>query len=154
MTIIKLSFFHLLSYASPLITKLHSKMKQKLALLWSRINAKNRVFVVPYHISWQRIAIQCVDYGHFSCRHKSRIVLSNQNVYTNELNIVFVVCLLFWRVQNRYKEMEVIRSLFYRYIAYNLRRRAHDNSGWRRLSIAVATEWCWVKKLSCKESRT
>ena len=31
---------------------------------------------------------------------------------------------------------------------------AHDNGGWRRLSIAVATECCGVKKLSCKGSRT
>ena len=157
MTITKLLFF-IYSIIHPLLLqKLHGKMKQKLALLWSRINAKNRVFVVPYHILWQRIVIHCivtVDYGHFSCHHKSRIVLSNQNVYTNELNIVFVVCFLFWRVQNRYKETDVIRSLFYRYIVYNLHRVAHDNGGWRRLSIAVATECCWLKKLSCKWSRT
>ena len=32
--------------------------------------------------------IVTVDYGHFSCRHNSRTVLSNQNVCANELNIV------------------------------------------------------------------
>ena len=68
-------------------------MKQKLALLWSGINAKNRVFIEPYHISLQHIAIRCVvivDYGHFSCRHKSEIVLSNQKVFAKELNIIML----------------------------------------------------------------
>ena len=31
----------------------------------------------------------------------------------------FVVCISFWRIQNRYKEMDVIESLFYTYIACN-----------------------------------
>ena len=46
--------------------------------------------------------------------------------------------------------MNVIRSLFYRYIACNLHRVVHDNGGWRRLSMAVATEKYWVERLSCK----
>ena len=50
--------------------------------------------------------------------------------------------------------MDVIKSLFYRYIACNLHRVAHDNSGWRRLSMTVATERCWVERLNCKGSRT
>ena len=85
--------FRLLNYTPPLIPKLHGKMKQKLALLWSRINAKNQVFVVPYHISFQCIAVRCavtVDYSHFSCRHNLRIVLPNQNACANELNIVLL----------------------------------------------------------------
>ena len=51
------------------------------------------IFIVPYHISLQRIAIRCVvtvNYGHFSCRHNSRIGFSKQNVYVNELNIVLL----------------------------------------------------------------
>ena len=52
--------------------------------------------------------------------------------------------------KNCYKEMDVIRSLFYRYIACNFHRVAHDNGGWRRLSITVATERCWVEGLNCK----
>ena len=43
---------------------------------------------------------------------------------------------------------------FYRYNAYNLHRVAYDNGGWRRLSIVVATECCWLKKLSCRGSGT
>ena len=79
-----LIIFHLLNYTSP---------QTKISLLWSRINAKKWVFVVPYHISWQRIAIRCVitvNYGHFSCHHNSRIGFSKQNVYVNELNIVLL----------------------------------------------------------------
>ena len=86
----EVNIFCLLNYISTLISKLHDNMKQKLAPLWSRFN--NKVFVVPYHISWQRIAICCVvtvDFVHFSCRHNSRTVLSNQNICTNALNIVF-----------------------------------------------------------------
>ena len=85
----EVNIFCLLNYISTLISKLHGNMKQKLAPLWSRFN--NKVFVVPYHISWQRIAICCVvtvDYVHFSRCHNSRTVLSNQNVCTNPLNIV------------------------------------------------------------------
>ena len=69
-------------------------MKQKLA--YRRSPPDNyevestqwNVWNVPYHISWQRIAIRfvvTVDYGHFSCRHNSRTGLSKQNVYVNEL---------------------------------------------------------------------
>ena len=75
----------------PSYSKTSWKNETKIILLWSRINAKNWVFVVPYHISWQRIVIRCVvtvDYGHFSCRHRPGIVLPKQNVYINELNIV------------------------------------------------------------------
>ena len=66
----------------------------------------------------------------------------------------FVVCISFWRIRNRYREISVIRSLFYRYIACNLHRVVHNNGGWRKLSMVVATEWCWVENLSCKGSRT
>ena len=77
----------------PSYSKTSWKNETKIILLWSRINAKNWVFVVPYHISWQRIVIRCVvtvDYGHFSCRHRPGIVLPKQNVYVNELNIVLL----------------------------------------------------------------
>ena len=135
----------------PSHTKTSWQNQTKISLLWSRVNAKNRVFVLPYHISWQRIAICCavtVDYGHFSCRHNSAKRLCQRIKHR------FVACISFWRIQNLYKEMGVIRSLFYRYIACNLHRVAHDNGDWRRLSMAVATERCWVERLSCKGSRT
>ena len=79
-----LIIFHLLNYTSP---------QTKISLLWSRINAKKWVFVVPYHISWQLIAIRCVvtaAYSHFWCHHNSSIGFSKQNVYVNELNIVLL----------------------------------------------------------------
>ena len=88
-----LIIFHLLNYTSPLILKHYGKMKKKINLLWSGINTKKWVFVVPYHISWQRIAICCVvtvDHGHFSCRYNSRIGFLIQNVYVNKLNIVLL----------------------------------------------------------------
>ena len=50
--------------------------------------------------------------------------------------------------------MEVIRSLFYRYIACNLPRVTHDKGGWRRLPMAVTAERFWVDRLGCKEYRT
>ena len=40
------------------------------------------------------------------------------------------------------------------YIACTLRRLGHDNVEWRRLSTAVAREWRWIERLSCKGSRT
>ena len=59
-------------------------MKQKLVYYevestQKRINEveKKWVFVVPCHISWQRITIRCVvivDYGHFSCRHIKEVM--------------------------------------------------------------------------------
>ena len=47
----------------------------------------------------------------------------------------FVVCISLWQIQNRYKEMDVIKSLFNRYNACNLHRVTHDYGGWRRLSM-------------------
>ena len=41
----------------------------------------------------------------------------------------FVVCISFSRIQNRYKEMDAMRSLFNRYNACNLHRVTHDYSG-------------------------
>ena len=92
---------------------------------------------------FQPIAIRCVvtvDYGHFSCRHKSRIGISKQNVYVNELNIV----LLYVFCSDEFK---------YRYNASNCYRLTHDNGGWRRLSMVIATERYWVERLSWKGSR-
>ena len=64
----------------------------------------------------------------------------------------FAVCISYWRIQNLYKEMNVIRSLFDRYIACNLHRVAHDNGGWRGMSMTVATERRLVERLSWKGS--
>ena len=78
---------------NPFIPKLHGKMKQKLALLWSRINAKNRALLCLVTFLLQPIAIRCVvtvDYDHFLCHCNSRIVLLNQNICANELNIVLL----------------------------------------------------------------
>ena len=122
----KVIIIDLLNYTFPLIPKLHGKMKQKLTLLWSRINTSPQLkngFVKSKRLC-QRI------------KHR------------------FLVCLSFWRFQNRYKEMNVIRSLFYRYIACNFDRVANGNGGWQRLPMAVATERNWVERLSCKGSRT
>ena len=116
----------------------------QISLLWSRINAKKWVFIVPYHISLQCIAIRCVVttiYGHFSCRYNSRIGFSKQNVYDNELNII----LLYTFCSDEFK---------YRYNANKLYRVTHDNGTWRRLPLVGATERSWVQILSCKWSRT
>ena len=139
-----LIIFHLLNYTSPLIPKHYGKMKKKINLLWSGINTKKWVFVVPYHISWQRIAIRCVVtavYSHFWCHHNSSIGFSKQNVYVNKLNIVLLYAF-------RSDEFKC------RYNVSNLYRVTHDNGGWRRLSMVIATERCGVQKLSCKGSRT
>ena len=115
----KVIIFHLLNYTSPLILKLHGKMKQTLALLWSKINAKNRAFVVSYHKSWQHIAIRCVvtvNYGHFLCRHNSRIVAKRikSKRLCQGIKHCFAMCISFGGIQNCYKEIDIIRSLFYR----------------------------------------
>ena len=134
-----LIIFHLLNYSKTLWLN-----ETKISLLWSRINAKKWVFIVPYHISWQRITIRCiitVSYGNFSCRHNSIIGFSKENVYVNKLNIV----LLYAFCSDEFK---------YRYNASNLYRMAHYDGGCQRLSMMVAAERCWVERLSCKGSRT
>ena len=117
--VVFLIIFHLLNYTPSLIAKRFDN-ETKISLLWSRINAKKWVFIVPYHISWQPIAIRCVDTvddGHFSCRHNSTIGFSKQNVYVNELNIVLLYAFC-------YDEFK------YRYNASNLYWVTHDNCGW------------------------
>ena len=127
-----LIIFHLLNYTSPLIPKLYGKMKQKLAYYEVESTPKNECSL---YLSWQSIAICCVvtvNYGHFSCRHNSGIGFSKQNIYVNELNII----LLYAFCSDEFK---------YRYNASNLYRATHDNGGWRRLSMAIATEWWWLE---------
>ena len=61
----------------PSYSKTLSQNETKISLLWSEINAKKWVFIVPHHISWQRIAIRSVvtvDYGYFSCHHIEELV--------------------------------------------------------------------------------
>ena len=90
-------------------------MKQKLAYYEVESTPKNEFS--PYHISWQHIKICCVvtvNYGHFSCRHNSRIGFSKQGVYVNELNIVLLYAFCF----DEFK---------YRYNASNLYRATHNN---------------------------
>ena len=81
------------------------------------------------------------QYGHFSCRYNSKIGFLKQNVYVKELNIV----LLYAFCSDEFK---------YRYNASNLYRVTHDNGGWWRLPIVIATKRCLVERLSCKGSRT
>ena len=150
----KVIVFHLLSYASHLIPKLHGKMKHKLALLWSRINAKTGVFVVPHHISWKRITIRClvtVDYCYSLCSHNSRIVLSNQNNSENELNIVF--CVHFVLTNSKFLSGKG-RSYIPVLQIFCMHRVVHNNGRWQRLSMTVATERYWVERLICKESKS
>ena len=47
----------------------------------------------------------------------------------------FVVCISLWQFQNRYKEMDVIKSLFNRYNACHLHRVTHDYGEWQKLSM-------------------
>ena len=49
----------------------------------------------------------------------------------------FVACISFFWIQNRYREMGVIRFLFHIHIACNLHRVAHDNGKWWRLAVAT-----------------
>ena len=93
-------------------------MKQKLALLWSRINAKKRVFVVPYtfHATcYNSLCLYCRLWSLFvSPQLKNRFVKSKR--LCQRIKYRFIMCISFWQIQNRYKEMDVIRFLFYRYI--------------------------------------
>ena len=106
-----------------------------ISLLWSGINAKK----MSFHCTLSHfIATYCC----WLCRYcRYWIGFSKQNVYVNELNIV----LLYAFCSDEFK---------YRYNASNLYRATHDNGGWRRSSMMMATERCWVERLSCKGSRT
>ena len=102
--------FHLLNYTSPLIPKLRGQMKQ--SLLWSRINAKK----TSYRCSWQRIAICCVvtvDYGRslfVSPQLKDRFFEAKH--LFKRIKYRFAVCILSWRIQNRYREIDVSSPYF------------------------------------------
>ena len=72
-----------------------------------------------------------------SCRHYSRIVLSNLNVCVKEFQIVLLRAFRSFEFQNRYREIDVIRFLFHIHIACNLHRVAHDNGKWWRLAVAT-----------------
>ena len=136
--------FYLLNYSSPLIPKLHGKMKQKLALLWSRIITKNRVFALSHFIATYRNLLLCryrwLWSLFVSSQLKNRFVESKR--LCQRIKHRYVVFISFWRIQNCYKEMDLSRFLFYRYIACNL----------HRVAMAVVTERCQVEKLSCKGS--
>ena len=61
------------------------------AIIRSVIEARNWVFVVLCQLSLQGMTFRCVvtdDYGLFSYRQNSRVVLLNQNVHAKELNPV------------------------------------------------------------------
>ena len=131
----KVISFRLLNYTSPLITKLHGKLKSKLALLWRKINTKKWVFVVPYHISWQRIAIRCVvtvDYGHFVLPQLKNHFVDSRHLCQG-IKHHLTVWISFWGIQNRYKETD-------KDIACNMHRVAHNNSGSWRSSMKVAIQ--------------
>ena len=154
MTIIKLLFFSYSIIHHLLFQKLYSKMKQKLA---PKLRSKNEFLLcyITFH-GFNLLLCRYFDYGHFFCLHNSRIISKRiewKHLYQG-IKHRFLVCISFWGIQNCYKKIDVIRSLFYRYIACNKRRVVHDNCRWQRLSMAVATEGCWVERLSCKRSRT
>ena len=56
------------------------------------------------------------------------------------------MCISFSRVQNRYKEMDVIKFLLDKHIVTDKKftpiMMAHDNGAGQRLSMVVATERC------------
>ena len=127
-----LIIFHLFNYTLPLWQ------------LWSRINMSFRctlsLFMLTYRNSLYRY-----------CRLWSLVMsrqLKNRFFEAKRLcqgiKHCFIVCISFWQIKNRYKEMNVIRSIFYRY-ACNSHRGTHDNGGRRRFSMVVATERCWVE---------
>ena len=105
-------------------------------------------FMTMYHNSLCRY---CQLWSLFvSPQLKNRFVESKR--LSQQIKHRFAVCISYWRIQNLYKEMDVIRSLFDRYIACNLHRVAHDNGGWRGMSMTVATERRLVERLSWKGS--
>ena len=123
-----LIIFHLFNYTLPLWQ------------LWSRINVSFRctlsLFMATYRNSLYRY---CRLWSLFMSRQlKNRFFEAKR--LCQGIKHCFVVCISLWQIKNRYKEMNVIRSIFYRYNACNLHRGTHDNGGWRRFSMVFATE--------------
>ena len=121
--------FYLLNYTSSLILKLHGKMKEKLAyyevestgvfvVRLSLFMATYRTLLCRYCRLWSQFMLPQLKNRFFEAKRLCR-----------RIKHWFVVCISFWRIQNRYEEMNIIRSIFYRYNACNLHRVTHDNGG-------------------------
>ena len=134
------------SIIHPLLFQNVIEKVNKISLLWSRINAKKWVFVVPYtfhgNVS-QFVASLLSIMVTFRVTTTQELVFEAKRV-CQRIKHRFVVCISSWWIQNRYKEMDPIRPLFYRYNPCNLHRVTHDNGGWRTLSMVVARERCRV----------
>ena len=94
-------------------------MKQKLTYYEVETTPKKKflLYLITFHANISQFFVSLtVNYGHFSCRHNSRIGFSKQNVYVNELNIV----LLYTFCSDEFK---------YRYNPSNLYRVTYDNGG-------------------------
>ena len=148
--------FHLLNYTSPPIPKLYGKMKEKLAYYEVELTLKMSFccnlshFMATYRNSLSRY---CQLWSLFEPpRLKNRFFEAKR--LCQRIKHRLVVCISLWWIQNCYKKMDVIRSLFYRYNACNLHRVTHDYGGWRRSPWVVTTERYWVERLSCKGCRT
>ena len=142
-----LIIFHLLRYTSLLIPKFHGKIKQKLAYYEVESMPKNEfsLYLITFHSNVSHFVVSLL-----SIKVTFRVATTQESFFRSKtfmstfclrlrlwIKHRFVGCISFWRIQNRYKEMDVIRSLFNRCNACNWHRVTHDYGGWRRLLMVL-----------------
>ena len=96
------------------------KSKHLSEKVWSGIDAKNWVFVVPFSSCnvWHFVVpLLLIMVFSVSSQLKSRFVESKCSC--QRIKPRFVVCISLRRIQNRYKKMDAIGSLFHIYLACN-----------------------------------
>ena len=148
-----LIIFYLLNYTLPLIPKLYGKMKQKLAYYEVQSTPKNGFCCTLSHsmATYRNLLRRYCQLWSFFVSPQLKNWFFQVKRLCQRIKHYFVVCISFWQIQNRYKDMDPIRPLFYGSNACNLNIVTHDNGGWWRLSMVVARERCHVERLSCKE---
>ena len=109
-----LIIFHLLSHTSPLIPKLHGKMKQKLTYYEVESRPKNQfsfyLITLYSNVSQFVVSLLSIMVTFWVAATQDRFFEAKR--LCQQIKHVFVVCISFWRIENLYKEMDVIRSLF------------------------------------------
>ena len=146
MTIIKLLFF-MYSIIHPLLFKTSWQSKTKVSPIMKQNQRQETSFccALSHFIATYRNSLCrcCWLWSLFVSPQLKNFFVESKRLCQRIKHCVVVFISFCW-IQNRYKEMNVIRSLFYRYIACNL----------HRVAMGVATKTCWVERLSSKRSRT
>ena len=96
-----LIIFHLLNYASPLIPKLFSKMKQKLACYKVESTPKNEfsLHLITFHGNVLQFVVSLLSIWSLFLSPQLKNWFFEAKRLCQRIKNRFVVCILFWRIQ-------------------------------------------------------